>query len=217
MAVHCRSLHRGTSLTTSANHPAQLEGIFTVLTGVVFVTLFPGLPSNPVSFAGVRYFSDRELQILRQRKALDGPDEVVPEAGRRISLQQLLAALANAKLWLHVLLTTVGLAPSTALWSYAPTIVASFGYDKLQSNAMTSVGQWISVALVVIGGFVADRWGRRGFFVLAAVVIEFAFTLGYKCLPDGARASTKYGLLIMASATCSWWRESRSPAALFPV
>lgn len=86
---------------------------------------------------------------------------------------------------------------------------------------MTSVGQWISVTLVVIGGFVADRWGRRGFFVLIAVFIELAFTLAYKCLPDDTRRGTKYAMLTLASATCSWWHSvngswiavnARSPA-----
>ena len=131
-----------------------LEGIFTILTGVVFVTLFPGLPTNPVSFAGVSYFSERELMILTQRKRLDDPaSNTAP--GRRISLREVLDTLSSLKLWMHVLLTTVGLAPSTALWSYAPTIVSSFGYNSLDSNAMTSVGQWISVTLVIIGGFIA--------------------------------------------------------------
>ncbi|CAK7235487.1 hypothetical protein SBRCBS47491_009309 [Sporothrix bragantina] len=185
-----------------------LEGIFTILTGVVFITLFPGLPNNPVSFAGVRFFTEREQLILQQRRALDDPNSLDSAAAvghRRMSLHDIIGALANPKIWLHVLLTTVGLAPSTALWSYAPTIVASFGYNRLNANAMTSVGQWVSVTLVVIGGFVADRWGRRGYFVLMAVTIEFIFTLAYKCLPDDTGRATKYAMLTLASATCSWW------------
>lgn len=188
-----------------ANTP-QLEGIFTILTGVIFVTLFPGLPSSPISFARVQYFNERELFILRQRKALDDP--AAGPLQRRVSWEDIRVTLSSSKVWLHVLLTTVGLAPSTALWSYAPTIVASFGYNKLASNAMTSVGQWVSVTLVIIGGFVADRWGRRGFFVLIAVFIEFVFTVAYKCLPDTAGRSTKFALLTLASATCSWWHAA---------
>lgn len=141
---------------------------------------------------------------MRQRKALDDP--TAGPLQRRISLRDVLTAVGNLKLWLHILLTTVGLAPSTALWSYAPTIVASFGYIPLSSNAMTSVGQWISVTLVVLGGFVADKWGRRGYFVLLAVTIEFVFTVAYKCLPDDTNRGTKYAMLTLASATCSWWR-----------
>lgn len=207
MVVYCKpplSTHP-TIRFISLTH-GQLEGIFTILTGVVFVTLFPGLPSNPVSFAGVHYFSDRELFILRQRKALDDP--TAGPLQRRVSWDDIKVTLSSGKVWLHVLLTTVGLAPSTALWSYAPTIVASFGYNTLASNAMTSVGQWVSVVLVIIGGFVADRWGRRGYFVFIAVFIEFVFTVAYKCLPDYTGRSTKFALLTLASATCSWWHAA---------
>ena len=36
-------------------------------------------------------------------------------------------------------------------------------------------------------------------------MLEFIFTLAYKCLPDDAHRATKYALLTLASATCSWW------------
>lgn len=63
--------------------------------------------------------------------------------------------LKDVKVWPHVLLTICGLAPTTALWSYAPMIVSSFGYERLRSNAMVSIGQWISVCLIVVAGFAA--------------------------------------------------------------
>ncbi|KAJ9156231.1 Alternative sulfate transporter [Pleurostoma richardsiae] len=196
-----------------------LEGIFTILAGVVFACLFPGLPNNPVSLTGIRYFNEKETMILQQRVLLDDPLKAMKRSF--ITLPDVLSTLANTKLWVHITLTTVGLAPSTALWSYAPTIVASFGYNRLKANAMTSVGQWISLSLVLFAGFVADKWGRRGLVVLFAVAIEFAFTVAYKCLPDDASSGLKYGMLTMASATCSWWHSvngswlsinARSPA-----
>lgn len=48
-----------------------------------------------------------------------------------------------------------GLAPTTALWSYAPTIIGDLGYNRLAANAMTSVGQWISVLLIMMAAYVA--------------------------------------------------------------
>jgi hypothetical protein len=62
----------------------------------------------------------------------------------------------DPKVLLHVLLTICGLAPTTALWSYAPTIVGSFGYGRLEANALVSVGQWISVCLIVVAAFAAS-------------------------------------------------------------
>jgi hypothetical protein len=59
---------------------SQLEGIFTIIAGIVFTSLFPGLPSNPVSLAGVSYFSEKEITILQNRVYLDDPSKAVQKS-----------------------------------------------------------------------------------------------------------------------------------------
>lgn len=41
------------------------------------------------------------------------------------------------------------------MWSYALTLVKSFGYERLRSNALVSVGQWIQLVLNVTWGITA--------------------------------------------------------------
>lgn len=41
------------------------------------------------------------------------------------------------------------------MWSYAPTLVNSFGYERLRSNAMVSIGQWIQLVLNITWGIAA--------------------------------------------------------------
>lgn len=130
-----------------------IEGLITIVAGIAFFTLFPGAPSNPVSLIGVRLFTDRETMILRERVLLDDPRKALSK--KSIAGRDILRVLADPKLWPHLLLTAVALAPSTALWSYAPSIVTSFGYGRLASNALTSIGQWMSVVLVLLLGYVA--------------------------------------------------------------
>ncbi|KAM0651855.1 hypothetical protein ACHAO3_003389 [Verticillium nonalfalfae] len=130
-----------------------LEGLLTLVAGFCFFALFPGIPSNPVSLLGVRFFTDREITILRDRIIIDDPNKATTKTS--INLGDLQRAVADYKLWPHILLTSVGLAPSIALWSYAPSIVNSFGYERLQSNALTSVGQWMGVALTLFLGWLA--------------------------------------------------------------
>ncbi|KAM0331510.1 hypothetical protein ACHAQA_003187 [Verticillium albo-atrum] len=130
-----------------------VEGLLTVVAGLFFFALFPGTPSNPVSLLGVRFFTDREITILRDRVIIDDPNKATKK--KSINVRDLGRALSDYKLWPHILLTSVGLAPSVALWSYAPSIVISFGYERLQSNALTSVGQWMGVALTLFLGWVA--------------------------------------------------------------
>ncbi len=63
--------------------------------------------------------------------------------------------LASAKLWPHGLLTVVALAPSTALWNYAPSIVASFGYAASPPMPLRPSASGCPWCLVIILGFVA--------------------------------------------------------------
>jgi hypothetical protein len=51
----------------------QLEGLFTILVAFIFLALFPGTPSDPITLTKLKYFSDREIHILRERVILDDP------------------------------------------------------------------------------------------------------------------------------------------------
>ena len=52
-------------------------------------------------------------------------------------------------------MTIAALAPSSPLWSYAPTLVNGFGYERLKSNALVSVGGWILLVVNVSWGMLA--------------------------------------------------------------
>ncbi|VTT72596.1 unnamed protein product, partial [Fusarium fujikuroi] len=131
---------------------------------------------------------------------------------RHITGLHILSTIKDPKVLLHVLLTICGLAPTTALWLYAPTIIGSFGYGRLQANALVSVGQWISVCLIIIAAFVAT--GRRGFVVLFGVFCQWTFMVAFRALPDSSSAGLKFGIVTMGTATCSWWRKSSTWACL---
>ncbi|KAF4969314.1 hypothetical protein FSARC_3469 [Fusarium sarcochroum] len=115
--------------------------------------------------------------------------------------------IKDPKVLLHIFFTICGLAPTTALWSYAPTIVGSFGFGRLQANALVSVGQWISVFLIIVAGFAADKTGRRGLVVLFGVLCQWTFMVAFRGLPDDSSAGLKFGILTMGTATCSWWHS----------
>ncbi|SCV37121.1 related to nicotinamide mononucleotide permease [Fusarium fujikuroi] len=190
-----------------------LEGLFTIVSGVIFLSLFPGLPSNPVSLLRVSFFNEREKMIMLSRLRLDNDTRTA--RSRHIKglhilstrLKYLRSQIKDPKVLLHVLLTICGLAPTTALWSYAPTIIGSFGYGRLQANALVSVGQWISVCLIIIAAFVADKTGRRGFVVLFGVFCQWIFMVAFRALPDSSSAGLKFGIVTMGTATCSWWHS----------
>lgn len=167
MVVHRKS-NRGKTFS-HANFPGKLEGVFTILVGIIFAALMPRSTSNPVCRLGIRFFDARESHILTRRIVLDDPTKhhlhknitwseirkAVSRSGCHQQEQSDLLQLANWRLYPHVIFTIAGLAPSSTMWSYAPTLVNSFGYARLRSNALVSIGQWIQLIINIAWGFTA--------------------------------------------------------------
>lgn len=49
--------------------------MFTVIVGIIFLSLFPDSVVNPVSLLGIRAFTERESYILTQRVLRDDPSK----------------------------------------------------------------------------------------------------------------------------------------------
>ena len=85
----------------------QIEGMFTVVVGVLFLALFPKSPSNPTSIFGFRYFTEREAQILQQRVLRDDPSKA--QAGENVSRAEVKATVSlplSAPALVHKLMST---------------------------------------------------------------------------------------------------------------
>ena len=61
--------------------------------------------------------------------------------------------------------------------AYAPLMVISFGFDRLKSNAMLSIGAWFLLLTNILWGFVADKTKLRGPMVLLGVLILWGLTV----------------------------------------
>lgn len=87
--------------------------------------------------------------------------------------------VTNWRLLPHVLMTILALTPAQTLGSYAPSLVVSFGFDRLKSNAMLSIGSWLSILTNIGWGWTADKLNRRGPIVLVGVTILWALIVRY--------------------------------------
>jgi MFS family permease len=79
-------------------------------------------------------------------------------------------------------MTLLGVAPAQTMGSYAPSLVVSFGFDRLKSNAMTSIGAWLLVVTNLAWGYIADKTGRRGLMVFLGVLILWGLTVCLKVI-----------------------------------
>lgn len=61
--------------------------------------------------------------------------------------------------------------------AYAPSLVVSFGFDRLKSNAMLSIGAWLLLVTNITWGTAADRLRLRGPMVFLGVLFLWGFTV----------------------------------------
>ncbi|OJD28788.1 alternative sulfate transporter [Diplodia corticola] len=173
-----------------------IEGMFTCVVGILFAVLFPKSLFEPKSAFGIRYFTEREAGILRRRILFDDPRKL--QKKKWIDWAELRHALCNWRVYPHLLLTLTAIAPVSTLNSYAPTLVSSFGYGRLVSNALVSVGGWISLVMNVSWGLLADHFGLRGPLVLLGVLIWWAVTIANRALIHSDDNHARYAVLTLA-------------------
>ncbi|AEO70550.1 uncharacterized protein THITE_2122161 [Thermothielavioides terrestris NRRL 8126] len=175
-----------------------VPGLFTILVGVIFIAFFPLSPANPVSLLGIRYFSEQEAHILQQRVLRDDPSKFQPR--RSVSWAEIKATFTNWRLLPHFFTTLLGVAPASTMGSYAPSLVVSFGYDRLKSNAMVSIGSWLLLVTNLAWGYIADKTKQRGLMVFLGVLILWGLMLGNRLLVESTNEKLRFGLLTAAIA-----------------
>lgn len=134
-----------------------LMGGFTILSGFVLGFCLPDSFRNPspTFLPGFTLFTQRELHILQSRVLLDDP--MKGKKKKSINLGAFKRAFGNWRLWFHVFITLCNNGPQRAFDTYSPSIVSSFGFGALRSNAMASVGLFLQLPVSFGFSYVSDH------------------------------------------------------------
>ncbi|SCO35396.1 related to nicotinamide mononucleotide permease [Fusarium fujikuroi] len=182
-----------------------LEGIITILIGVIFAFLMPNSPANPSNIFGHLYFTPREIHILTNRVIIDNPTQ--GSKHKYVKWIDIKSAFSRWCIYPQLTVSFCCIAIISPLGTYQPSIIASYGYDRLQANALSSVGGWIVIVLNLSFGWIADKTQRRGLLVLLATILSFAFCLATRQLTTSTNRDLKYGIL-----TCTTlWGSAAQP------
>ncbi|KAF5023264.1 hypothetical protein F66182_4676 [Fusarium sp. NRRL 66182] len=160
-------------------------------------------PFNPVSMFKFGVFNEREKSILTRRVLLDDPSKI--HAKPNVTKQEFRNVMTNWRLIPHVLLTLSALAPATTMGSYSPSLVMSFGYGRLGSNALVSIGSWSLVVTNLLWGYLGDRLRMRGPLVSLGIFIFWAFTIGDRVLIHSDDGHARFALLTLTHAFGWQW------------
>ncbi|KAL2827792.1 major facilitator superfamily domain-containing protein [Aspergillus cavernicola] len=153
-----------------------LMGSFTVLCGILYGFILLDSFKNPHStfLPKVSWFTERELHILQTRVLIDDPRK--GQKKNKIGADAFKRAFTNWRIWVHFLITLSNNGPQRAFDTYAPSIVTSFGFGSLVSNAMAAVGLFLQVPVSFTFSWVSDRYNRRGETVILGF---FCHLVGY--------------------------------------
>ncbi|KAF4470509.1 nicotinamide mononucleotide permease [Fusarium albosuccineum] len=152
-----------------------------------------GIPYNPVSIFKVRLFTEEESRILTKRILLDDSSKI--HVKPQITKQEYKNVFTNWRLIPHIILTIAGLAPANTMSSYSPTLVRSFGYERLKSNALVSIGSWILIVSNLTWGYLGDKLRLRGPLVTLGLLMFWAFALGDRLLIESTNGHKRFALL----------------------
>lgn len=118
----------------------------TLAVAMVFLLFIPQSVSNPrplIGYGRWTYFTKRQEHILAERLALKGSHYT--EGGERPSVKLVLKAFSNFRVWMHVAITMLSAAAMHGMISYTPLLIKSFGFGRIDSNALASVGYFGNV------------------------------------------------------------------------
>lgn len=141
-----------------------IMGLFTILCGIGLVLFLPKDPIHAWPLSGISYFTSRERDIMRRRILEDDASKerridhvtvkeitttVRPELKPMVWawLTDLTLKLTTWWIYPHLFISMGAIGVVSSLGLYAPSLVRGFGYGKLKSNALVSIGGWLQIPL----------------------------------------------------------------------
>ena len=147
-----------------------IEGIVTVLVGVLAFFFISDFPSNRPKFL-TEAECDRVLVRLRT--------DAGPGGAEHFSWRQVGSAFLNWKLYIWSLNYIGILVPLLSLSLFLPTIVQNLGFVSYKAQLLTAPPYAFAFITTVTTAYFSDKYARRGIFILFWLVITM---VGYLIL-----------------------------------
>lgn len=162
------------------------------------------MPTNPsdtrclVGGSRTDFYSDRERHIMRSRVLLDDPRKVVKLSG--IGPRRVLVLLKNYRLWGHMAINIISLAPKGGLGTFGPLIVKQLGFSSINASALNTVSNFGVVFLALLCAWVSDKVSSRGPLCLVAAVYSIAFSAAMFGVVESKNKWLRYAMFTMQTS-----------------
>ncbi|KAG2130369.1 MFS general substrate transporter [Suillus clintonianus] len=159
-----------------------ITGIMTVILAILFWFLFPDSPTN----AWFLTPDERVKAVQRIKENQTGVEN------KHFKTEQLIEALTDPKTWLFALFSALDNVPNS-LTNQQALIIASFGFNDVQTTLLSCVGGVIEILTIFTGVQLATRWpNSRAYIAVIYFVPTWCGILLVNLLPW----SDQVGLLI---------------------
>lgn len=189
-------------------HPWQylflIEGLMAIFCALLFLILLPDSPERPVPlfFSGLTLFTEREKEIIRARVVLD---DVNKAKGRRpLTRKEIVDTLLHWRNYPHLLHAIACIGATSAMGQYGPLLIKGFGFSTVRANALSSVGGWIGLTVMITTGFISDRMKNKGYLVIALSVCSLTCWIACKYIPNIEHCSSNIPVQAKSSSADKW-------------
>ncbi|KAJ5390443.1 major facilitator superfamily domain-containing protein [Penicillium cataractarum] len=173
-----------------------LEGTLTLLVFMIFAAFLPRSPTHTALMHGRwDFFSDRERFILRSRVVAD--DDTKGDDKVSISLKPVLRGLVDYRLWIHMILNIVSLAPKGGLQLYGPTIIKSLGFSTVNANLLNAVSSVLVIIFSYLISLGSDRTNLRGPWCIIAFTWSIVFSGALFGMASRGSKWTRYSIFTL--------------------
>lgn len=102
--------------------------------------------------------------------------------------------LTNVRKWPHFLAIACVFGTWSPLTTYTPSIVMSLGFSKVESNALATVGNFITLPVILFFAWLSDKTKQRGLTVMVAIASYLIAVILLRVLQAHVNRWGRYGL-----------------------
>lgn len=123
-------------------------------------------------------------------------DSLAPEKTHRkmIPLAVVWQTLTNIRKWPHFLATACAFSTWSPLTTYTPSIIMSLGFSRIHANALTAIGGFLTLPVVLFFAWMSDKTKKRGLTVMMAISAYGIALIALRCIQPHVGKWSKFGL-----------------------
>ncbi|KAJ6518935.1 MFS general substrate transporter [Mycena sanguinolenta] len=164
-----------------------LEGLATVLAGAASFWIIQDFPDT------AKFLTEAERTVVIRRLQ---SDDQFSAAGENLRWKYIWKSLLDWKTWVGMIVYTGADMPLYAFSLFLPTIISQLGFKATPANLLTVPVYFFACCITCLVGFLADRYGHRGFFNIGFLCLGGA---GYIILVASRTPALSYFAVFLAT------------------